>query len=244
MGSAIPKAVIVSFGLTGWVITPAQAQDPAPPPLPAAALPAPNDAAPAVPMIVAEDSQVPLAPPPFVAPTGCEPRKGLIGRCVDRLRFRTRDHLIGYPEYFDEPENGASMYQAFGRQKNKADVHTFTLYRSDFIAGTTELSPGGARRLSFLASRLETWPGPVVIEWTPEQPEVAEARRFKVLAALQSGPQLVSSERVLVGPSAYRGLMGPDAGNNHDALIFRDYTAPRAYSVTPTSTADFGGGAR
>jgi hypothetical protein len=131
-----------------------------------------------------------------------------------------------------------------GRQKNKGDVHTFTLYRSDFVAGSTQLSPSGARRLSYLAPRLAAWPGPIVVEWTPESPELAVARRETILAAFRATNQPLLAERVVVGPAAYRGLLGPDAGNNYDAMIFRDYTAPRSYSVTPTSTDEFGGGAR
>jgi hypothetical protein len=152
--------------------------------------------------------------------------------------------FIGYPEYFAEPALGWSLYQNMGRQKNKADVHTFTLYRSDFLAGTADLSPGGARRLGYMASRLAAWPGPVVIEWTPDQPGLAEGRREAVRVALQTANLGLEPGRVIVGPSAYRGITGPDAGNNHDALIFRNYTAPRQYSVSPTSTAEFGGGSR
>jgi hypothetical protein len=189
----------------------------------------------------AQDS---VPPPPFVAPQDCAPRRGPIARCVARLKTHVHEDFVGQPQFFDEPPLGAALYQNMGRMKNKADVHTFTLYRSDFIAGEPVLSPSGMRRLSFMSPRLSAWPGPVVIEWTPETPALAEARRYTVLAALQGASAPVPSERVVIGPSAYRGLMGPDAGNNHDALIFRDYTAPRSFSVTPTSTADFGGGAR
>lgn len=228
MTNRFSKAVIVTLGLGGSVVPVARAQDPAVPIAPAAALPGP---------VVDADSPMP-------APVICAPKRGPIGRCLDRISFRMHDHFIGYPENFDEPPLGWALYQNMGRQKNKADVHNFTLYRSDFVAGTTDLSPAGARRLSFLSSRLDRWPGPVLVEWTPEQPEIGEARRYKVLAALQGAARPVTSEQVVLGPSAYRGMMGPDAGNNHDALIFRDYTAPRSYSVTPTTTADFGGGAR
>jgi hypothetical protein len=174
----------------------------------------------------------------------CIVEEGLIRRCTRCLSDRIHHHWIGHPRYFAEPPFGASLYETMGRQKAKGDVHTFTLYRSDFLAGSTQLSPGGARRLSFLASRLGGWRGPIVVEWTPETPEIGLGRREIVLAALNGASFGISPERVLVGPSAFHGIMGPDAGNNHDALIYRDFSAPRAYSFSPTSTAEFGGGAR
>ncbi len=243
MANKFSRAVVVSFGMGGWVLPATWAQEPGRLPLPRPGV-VPLEA-----IDVAPGNAITLEPgasttAPWVAPTACEPKRGLAARCLDRLRFRARDHLIGYPEYFAEPAFGATVAQTLGRQKNKGDVHTFTLYQSDFLAGTPELSLAGARRLSFLSSRLPTWPGPIVVEWTPESPQLGEARRQSIVAALQGAALPVSSERVVLGPSPYRGLMGPDAGNNHDTLIYRDYSAPRTFSLTPTSTDEFGGGAR
>jgi hypothetical protein len=225
------------------------------PPTPPPSLPLEGEA---VPMAILPDGTV--APPPGAISQGgivtegmvlplagdceCVVEEGVITRCARCLRQRIHEHWVGDPRYFAEPPFGASLYETIGRQKAKGDVHTFTLYRSDFLSGTTVLSPGGARRLSFLASRLGNWKGPIVVEWTPEEPEIGAGRREIVLAALNRASLGVAPERVLVGPSAFHGIMGPDAGNNHDALIYRDFSAPRAYSFSPTSTAEFGGGAR
>ncbi len=190
----------------------------------------------------------PLIGEPFISSEpgecACSGCKGAMYRLGYKIGFCLRDNLIGYPQYFDEPALGRSLYDNMGRQKAKADVHTYTLYQSDFLAGTADLSPGGARRLSYLASRLNRWSGPVVIEWTPDQPPLAEARRMAVVASLQNARLVDNPARVVIGPAAFRGMIGPDAGNNHDTLIYRDYTAPRSFSVSPTSTAEFGGGAR
>jgi hypothetical protein len=193
--------------------------------------------------IIAPDGSI-LPVPPLPPDCECIVEEGLITRCSRCLRDRIHNHWIGHPRFFAEPPFGASLYETMGRQKAKGDVHTFTLYRSDFLADSTQLSPGGARRLSFLASRLGNWRGPIVVEWTPETPEIGLGRREIVLAALNGASLGVAPERVLVGPSAFHGIMGPDAGNNHDALIYRDFSAPRAFSFSPTSTAEFGGGAR
>lgn len=265
-------ALTLAVAVGGASLTVAVTQDPPPmPPVPAPGTEAPASPAPmpaatggvpsppapgeAIPLEAVGGQAVPVsgtvAPdgtvvglPPFPAPCGCVVEDGFLKRSADCIHRHLHEHWIGHPRFFAEPRFGASLYETMGRQKAKADLHTFTLYRSDFLAGTTKLSPGGARRLSFLASRLGRWHGPIVVEWTPDEPEIALGRRDTIVAALQQASLAVAFDRVVVGPSAFHGIMGPDAGNNHDALIFRDFSAPRAFSFTPTSTAEFGGGAR
>jgi hypothetical protein len=154
------------------------------------------------------------------------------------------EHFIGDPDLFNVPPAGYSAYATMAAQVGKANLHTFTLYRSDFISGTGELSPSGAWRLSFLASRLPTWTGPVVVEWTPDQPALAAARRDAVLGLLRGSNIPVADNRVVVGPSAFPGIIGVDAANNYNILIQRDIRAPRTFSVSPRATATFAGGAR
>ncbi len=169
---------------------------------------------------------------------------GPVRRAINHTAFVLHDSLIGYPDQFVVPPLGASLYATMSAQKAKADMHTFTLYDSDFIAGTNELAPSGAYRLSFLASRLPAWSGPVVVEWTPDAPDLARARRETIVAALQGAQLPVNADRVVIGPSPYRGMMGVEAANNYDIYVLRSLMAPRTYSVSPTSTASFGGGSR
>ena len=154
------------------------------------------------------------------------------------------EHFIGDPALFDVPPLGYDLYRTMGAQVAKANMHTFMLYRSDFLAHGEGLSPNGARRLSFLASELAGWSGPIVIEWTPDLPELAESRRGSVLALLQGSGVPLDPARVLVGPSPYRGALGVDASNNYDTLIYRDLAAPRAYSLTPSTPQAPGGSGR
>lgn len=228
----------------------ARAQEPALPPLPSVPSAIADAAVPEAELppdgigglgFAGEPGTLPVAGPVACHCGGC---RGAMYRLGYKIGFCLRDNVIGYPEFFREPALGRALYNNMGRQVAKADVHTFTLYRSDFIAGTAELSPGGARRLSYLASRLDGWAGPVVIEWTPDEPPLGLARREAVSTLLAGMPSPLDPARIVVGPSAYRGMTGPEAGNNHDALTFRNYTAPRSFSVTPTSTAEFGGGSR
>lgn len=183
----------------------------------------------------------PLVTP--MGPTGHVHRQAKRGP-IHHVGFVVHDQFIGDPNLFKIPPLGYSLYRTMGAQTAKANVHTFMLYRSDFIAGTNQLTPTGARRLSYLASRLPHWHGPIVVEWTPQQPGLAEARRMAVLASLATANLPPMGGRTVIGPSPYPGLLGVDAANNYDTLIGRDLAAPRNYSLSPTSTAGFGGGAR
>ncbi len=184
-------------------------------------------------------AQMPLPPtgPVFAAPAPP-------GGPLHRMCYCLRDRFIGQPEYFQVPPPGFRVNETFGVMTGRADVHQFTLYDSDFVAGTTTLSPLGAQRLSWMANRLPKWLGPVVIEWTPDRPGLAEARRGAVLASLQGAGLPVGDERVAIAPSTFPGLPGTQALNNHHILIRRDVEAPTIYSVSPTTTADFSGGPR
>jgi hypothetical protein len=148
---------------------------------------------------------------------------------------------------FYEPPPGYFARNTFGMMKVKADPHRFTLYRTDFLPGTTRLSPAGATRFNLMASRLPGWLGPLVIEWSPDEPGMAEARRAAVLATLASAGQGVIPERVIIGPSPYPGTLGTDAANYYNVMITRDLAAPSAVPLTPSSAAtagfSIGGGA-
>jgi hypothetical protein len=95
-----------------------------------------------------------------------------------------------------------------------------------------------------MASRLGCWLGPVTVEWTPDKPGLADTRRANIVAMLQKAGLPVVPERVVVGPSPYPGTFGADAQNNYSTLILRGQQAAASFSLTPTSTANFGSGAR
>jgi hypothetical protein len=182
-------------------------------------------------------AQMPL-PSTGPAPVVSEPPGRIRGAW--RHTFRTlQDNFIGYPEEFIEPPIGFYVRENNLLMRAKADPHRFTLYRSDFLAGTDRLSPLGASRFNLLAARLRAWPGPVLIEWSPDTPGLAEARRMAVLALLQNTGAPMIPERVVIGPSTYPGMLGTDAANNYGAMITRDQLAPTNYSLTPSQSATF-----
>jgi hypothetical protein len=150
--------------------------------------------------------------------------------------------FIGRPADFVEPPLGFYLRENFNLMKAKADPHRFTLYRTDFLENSDRLSPIGASRFNLMATRLGSWLGPVVIEWSPGQPGLAEARRAAVVAALQGAGLPVVPERVVIGPSPYPGGLGADGVNYYNMMIIRDVAAGSSYSYTPTSSSGFGFG--
>jgi hypothetical protein len=150
------------------------------------------------------------------------------------------DTFIGRPADFVEPPLGYYLRENFNLMKAKADPHRFTLYRTDFLDGSDRLSPSGASRFNLMASRLSGWLGPIVVEWSPDQPGLGESRRTAVIAALQGAGLPVVPERVLLAPSPYPGGLGADAVNYYNVMISRDQSAPASYTLTPTSSSGFG----
>jgi hypothetical protein len=105
------------------------------------------------------------------------------------------------------------------------------------LPGTNQFSPTGAARFNLIYNRLNAWLGPITVEWTPDQPGLAEARRQAVLATLQRGGQSIVPERVVIGPSPYPGAFGQEAADNFGVFMFRSQQAQLAYPLTPAAAA-------
>jgi hypothetical protein len=167
---------------------------------------------------------------------------GPLCRFTRHVKSTVKDKMIGYPEYFVEPPLGSAVRDVNCLMTARAESHTFTLYRSDFASGTATLTPAGAHRLTAMANRLPRWLGPVVVEWTPDAPGLAEARRDAILNSLVQAGLPVGPERVVVGPSPFNGLNGDEAAIAYQIYLNRAGRAPAAYSLTPnvTGTIDIG----
>ena len=182
-----------------------------------------------------------FGPPPVIAsgPYAAGPGPG---RRTNRHVWNVfQDNFVGYPQEFVEPPPGFYLQDNLSRMKAKAATHRFTLYRSDFLPGTDRLSPAGAGRFNLIAPRLGRWQGPLVIEWSPEEPGLAQARRAAIVALLGGVGVPVPPERVVVGPSPYPGALGTDAANTYTNVIVRDQAAGAGYSLSPTAGGSFGG---
>jgi len=175
---------------------------------------------------------------PAPAPA-CE-RRGPIHRLFHHTAHTMQDKFIGYPDAFVEPPLGFYLNEQLNLQLAKADSHRFMLYRTDFLPGTNVLSPIGASRFNIMIKRVGAWPGPVTIEWTPDQPAVAEARRHAVVAMLQHAGQPIIPERVVVGPSPYPGGMGIEPANFYNNMTIRSQMASPAFALPPIESASSG----
>jgi hypothetical protein len=167
-------------------------------------------------------------------------RTGTIHRMFHHSAHTLQDKFVGYPQTFIEPPLGAYVNENFAMQVSKADAHKFTLYRTDFLPGTNQFSPTGASRFNIMLTRIQGWPGPINVEWTPDEPGVDQSRRQVVLATLQRLGRPIVSERVTIGPSPYPGAMGVEAVNNFSNTFTRNQAAASNFALPPAESASSG----
>jgi hypothetical protein len=196
------------------------------------ALPMPGPAPAAVPAPVAPAFEAPplLRPRPpvvLVPPEGYGPTwtpgpidpvavqrrpPGNVEKKVASCRWRRlQGKLWGYPEEFEPRPLGAALYDNARTMTANAASARLVLHHFDFLPGSPELNPRGLDQLSQFVAQLAVSPFPLIVERTPENPALAEARRVAVLTRLAGGPIPVGPDRVFVGVPAARGLSGPDA---------------------------------
>ena len=152
-----------------------------------------------------------------------------------------QDDFIGYPETFVEPPLGYYVNRQFAMQVSKADTHRFTRLSLRLPAGHRPVLAD--RRVAVqpdVFGRLAGWSGPIFVEWTPDQPELAESRRRAILATLAAAGQPMPADRVLIGPSPYPGAMGVEAVNNYGNTIGRSQAAARTFPLPPTFSPRWG----
>jgi hypothetical protein len=184
-------------------------------------------------------AQVPPAPAAPGAPYDFS-GGGPIRRLFSHSAHTLQDKMIGYPDAFKEPPLGYYVCEQFAVQVAKADPHRFTLYRSDFLPGTTQFSPIGASRFNIMFAKLGAWPGPINVEWTPDQPALAQSRRAAVLATLQRAGRPIEAARVVIGPSPYPGAYGVEAIGNITNAYFRSQAAGATFALPPAESAALG----
>jgi hypothetical protein len=85
------------------------------------------------------------------------------------------------------------------------------LYDYDFVPGKVELNDYGRSRVLRIAPLLTHTRLPVVVEWLPHAPGLAERRRLTVLTELAAVAGRVPPDRVVIGPSPSVPVQGPEA---------------------------------
>jgi hypothetical protein len=184
-------------------------------------------------------AQPPQTPTPTGPPAVCQ-RRGRLHRFFHHTAHTLEDQFIGYPDAFVEPPLGYYVNTQLALQVAKADPHRFTLYRSDFLPGTNRFSPIGASRFNLMVPRLAGSAGPIIVEWTPDQPTLGQARRQAVLATLERVGWPIPDERVVIGPSPYPGAMGVEAASNFGNTVARSQAAAQNLPLSPTESASLG----
>jgi hypothetical protein len=199
-------------------------------------------------LVACEAAAQPPAPPGApgdpgapAAPAGpvCT-RRGRLHRMWHHTAHTLQDDFIGYPQTFVEPPLGSYINRQFAVQVSKADAHRFTVYQTDFLPGTDRFSPIGASRFNLMYGRLAAWHGPIFVEWTPDQPELAEARRQAILATLAAAGSPLPAERVVIGPSPYPGGIGTEAAVHFNNMVTRSADAIVAFPLPPIESARMG----
>ncbi|MFI5458710.1 MAG: hypothetical protein ACHRXM_25050 [Isosphaerales bacterium] len=174
-------------------------------------------------------------PPPAVCT-----RRGKLHRLFHHSAHTIQDKFVGYPDTFKEPPLGYYITEQLGVQVAKADTHRFTLYRSDFLPETSLFSPNGASRFNIMFARFPSWLGPISVEWTPEQPALAQSRRQAILDTMRQAGQPILAQRVVIIPSPYPGAVGTEASNNYSNTVIRSQGAAQTFALPPTETAASG----
>ena len=124
---------------------------------------------------------------------------------------RAQGKILGYPEEFRPAPLGASVYAHGRAMVANGEAAHMVLHKFDFVDGSDQLKPRGLDELGKIAYRLTSNPYPLVIERTPNDPALAEARRVAVLSALATGPYPIDPARVVVAVPSAKGLSGINA---------------------------------
>ena len=151
-----------------------------------------------------------------------------------------QDKMIGYPENFVEPPLGHYVNEQLPCRSPRP---IRTGLRSTAAISCPERTCSrrvGASRYNIMATRMPGWLGPITIEWTPEQPELAQSRRQAIVDILIKSGQPILAERVVIAPSPYPGAMGIEAVNNFTTTVTRSQLAASSLALPPTESASMG----
>jgi len=192
----------------------------------------------------ADDSPAPTPPAPAELPPEPQvidspapramgtPRRvmGPVGRCRVHSRQKLQRFIAqmqashwGYASQAVQPQPGFYMNAHRTAQIARGHGAQLALYRYDFLEGdpatAAKLSPHGRQHLARIAELLLSTPFPLVIEQSPDNPDLDAARRAHVLTVLGSWSYAIDEDRVTVGRPEARGMSAEEATEIHENLL-------------------------
>ncbi len=133
----------------------------------------------------------------------------------------------------DWPETalGSTIDLHFQTHITNAAAARMALYDYDFVRNSDQLNTRGRDRVRLIAGLVGRSPFPVVVERTPDAPELAEKRRRAVLGELTALSGAVPADRVVVGLPLATPLRGVEA-----ELIYQNLLRlTESYGTTPST---------
>jgi hypothetical protein len=117
-----------------------------------------------------------------------------------------RDKVTGYPHEFLRPPLGMAMHGVLAQQRMQVQASRTTLYRCDFVQGSSELNTSGWSRLVRISRQLQRNPGPLLIETSEKSAALDEARKAEVIEGLASLQHPLPPELVQIIGGSEHGL--------------------------------------
>jgi hypothetical protein len=129
----------------------------------------------------------------------------------DQHHVSLQGKMWGYPEEFEAPPLGHFVKSHFRTMVANGEIAQMVLYRYDFVEGQEFLNLHGRDQLVKIANAVSTIHAPIIIERTPDCPQLAEMRRHAVLNVLLQNGVPVTPERIVIGVPIPNGLSGVEA---------------------------------
>lgn len=131
---------------------------------------------------------------------------GRLSGWLDRKRAEMRDKVTGYPHEFLRPPLGMAMHGVLAQQRMQVQASRTTLYRCDFVQGSSELNTSGWSHLVRISRQLQRTPGPLLIETSAKSAALDEARKAEVIEGLASLQHPLPPELVQIIGGSEHGL--------------------------------------
>lgn len=138
------------------------------------------------------------------------PFRKLKERWRTQTRPRWQKQFLGYPEEFCEPPLGLFLTAHTDAMITSGIQSNMTLFQCDFLTNSDRLNSSGFRKLNRIADMLSPETATIVVEETPQQPELAEYRRATVSTWFANNGYVMSSEQIVVSPLIPGGLNSRD----------------------------------